>query len=753
MLHARVLGESRVPASRRLSLLAGLLLVGLVATVVSLPPQSATAAPSGPVTSAVNPKPNVLLVSTDDQAATDMRFMPFTRRYFARNGVTFTDAISPFPLCCPARATILTGQLSHNHHVLTNLAPHGGYESFVSHGDEATTMPTWLQTAGYQTMFVGKYLNGYGEGAYRSRWPTGWSQWNGLSGAGIYSYYGFHLLRDRVLTSYPNGYNTTVFGQITRSFIQRSTRAQQPFFVWESNLAPHGGCQLRPGRRGCHWGPPAPARQDSHAFSRLRLNGTDDASFNERVVVDKPDEIRDTSIWDRAKLAKATHYNRDRARSLLEVDRSFKATIGKLERLGQLDNTLVIFTSDNGFLIGQHRWQGKTLPYEPSLRVPLMMSGPGIPAGVRSDESVALTDIASTVARAAGATPTVEQDGQPLQPVAQGTAPGYGAQTIEAGPLKPKDWPTWFYHGVRTKRYKYLVYPGFKEFELYDLRKDPDETTNVAYRPAYRKTRAALAAKLRVLSTCAGVSCRDVSGGGVPRPAPEPYLDSGATVHPDELGSVGTARQVVTITAPNWHTGRGQLTAWVRHRRTWTVARGPFPVQLGSNGLIPQRRRRQETGETPAGTFTPSEAFGLRPPVKTQLPYRKVDDNDYWVFDPREPKTYNVNEPRRSPTATWRKRYSVRWGTDARRFSRGLLMDYNLPTGVIRSRQLGELRSAAPADVRKGSFVRHAGKRLGEHGWVSMDAQRLTWLLRWTRTGTEGARFVVGTPDYLRGRL
>jgi N-acetylglucosamine-6-sulfatase len=754
MPHARVPFQRLVPTARPLSLLAGLLFVALVATVVSLPPQNAVAAAAGPaVAAAVNPPPNVLLVSTDDQAATDMRFMPFTRKYFANNGVTFDDAVSPFPLCCPARATILTGQLSHNHHVLTNRAPYGGYEAFVANGNEDTTLPTWLQTAGYQTMFVGKYLNGYGEKEYLKRWPTGWSHWNGLAGKGVYSFYDFELARDGVITPYPNGYNTTVFGQITRSFIQRSARGTQPFFIWESDLAPHGGCQRVRTRPGCAWGPPKPARSDRDAFRKLQLNSSGDESFNERVVVDKPRHVRDTRAWNRAKLGRMTSYLRQRARSLLAVDRSFRATVGKLRQLGELDDTLVVFTSDNGFLIGEHRWHGKTLPYEPSLRVPLMMSGPGIPAGVRSDETVALVDIAATIARATGATPTVEQDGRPLQPVANGTAQGYGALSIEAGPLKAADYPTWFYHGVRTKRYKYVVYPGLGEFELYDRRTDPDETTNVAYRPAYRETRAALAAKLRQLNSCAGEGCLGVSGGGVPRPEPEPYLDSGATVHPDELGSVGRARQVVTVTAPSWRTGRGRLTAWVRHRRTWTVARGPFAVRLGSHGMVQGPRRRQGAGETPAGTFTPKNAFGLRPPVKTQLPYRKVDRDDYWVFDPKEPATYNVEQPGRSPRATWRKRYSVRWAAEAKRFPRAILMDYNLPHRVTSSREFGERRSAAPADVRKGSFVLHAGRTLGNNGWVSMGARKLTWLLRWTRTGGDGARFVVGTPRYLRGRL
>jgi N-acetylglucosamine-6-sulfatase len=751
VLHARMPSARLFLASRPLRLLTALVLVAFVATAVSLPPHRASAA-EGPVVE-VPPvqQPNVLLVSTDDQAATDMRFMPFTRRYFAENGVTFTDAVSPYPLCCPARATILTGQLSHNHHVLSNRPPHGGYESFVEHGNEDTTLPTWMETAGYRTMFVGKYLNGYGKRGYTHRWPTGWTQWNATAGDGIYTYDRFNLLRDGVLTPYPNSYQTTVFGQITRDFIEDSAVAKQPFFIWESDLAPHGGCARL--RSGCRWAPPLPARQDRKAFPNLRLNSSPDASFNERVVVDKPDHVRDTRAWGPAKLDRMTHYNRQRARSLLEVDRSFKATIGKLEQVGELDNTLVIFTSDNGFLIGQHRWHGKTLPYQPSLGIPLLMSGPGIPAGVRSNDTVALVDVASTIAEAAGATPTVLQDGRPMQEVVSGTADGYGALSIEAGPQRPKDGWTWFYRGVRTKRYSYVVYPGLREFELYDRRTDPDETTNVAYRPAYRATRRALSDKLGQLRSCRGPACYHVSAGGVPNPKPERYLDNGATVHPDELGSLGRARQAVTITAKNWHTGRGQLTAWVRNRRTWTVQRGPFAVQLGSDGLIQERRRRQGTGETPAGTFTPEGAFGLRPPVKSELPYRKVDGDDYWVFDPREPETYNVNQPRRSPEATWRERYSVRWAADANRFPRAMLMDYNLPSGVKASKEFNELRSAGPADVRKGSFVVHAGKRLGQNGWVSMSARKLTWLLRWTQTGGDGARFVVGTTHYMRGNL
>jgi hypothetical protein len=175
---------------------------------------------------------------------------------------------------------------------------------------------------------------------------------------------------------------------------------------------------------------------------------------------------------------------------------------------------------------------------------------------------------------------------------------------------------------------------------------------------------------------------------------------------------------------------------------------------MGSHGMVQEPRRRQGTGETPAGTFTPQKAFGLRPPVKTQLPYRKVDRKDYWVFDPRDPKTYNIEQSGRGSEATWRAGYSVRWAADAKRFPRAILMDYNLPRRVRTASEFGgERRSAAPADVRKGSLLLHAGRRLGNNGWVSMGARKLTWLLRWTRPGAAGARFVVGTPSYLLGRL
>jgi L,D-peptidoglycan transpeptidase YkuD (ErfK/YbiS/YcfS/YnhG family) len=437
------------------------------------------------------------------------------------------------------------------------------------------------------------------------------------------------------------------------------------------------------------------------------------------------------------------------------VDRSVAATVRKLASLGELANTLIMFTSDNGYMLGQHRWQGKILPYEPSLRVPLLMRWPagGIDGGTLVRQTTALADIPRTIAAAAGVEPMLPPDGRSLLPLARGDSDtqGYGAMSIESAQQgHDVSDHRWFYQGVRTRRYTFMEYPRSGELELYDRRKDPAQLNNVAYRPAYRQTRRALAAKLLQLKNCAGDSCLNVSG-SVPDPRSEPYLVKRQTVHPDELGSIRSARQVVTLTARNWTTGKGMATAWQRRGRTWTVRRGPYPITFGARGLIPAAQRRDGTGETPAGTFRPAFALGRSRNPGTALPYRRFDANDYWPMDSRVPKTYNVYQPNRPPKAQWRRSAAERWWSHRARYSHALMMRFNLPTGVHRAP--GQYQAANPADVRKGSFVLHTGSRAAGRGWASMPAKQITWLLRWMRPNTLGTRFVVGTPGIMRSRL
>ena len=176
---------------------------------------------------------------------------------------------------------------------------------------------------------------------------------------------------------------------------------------------------------------------------------------------------------------------------------------------GRLDNALVIFTSDNGYLLGEHRIGGKNVPYEPALQVPFLMRGPDLAAGTVSTQVAATVDIAPTIAAAARATPTLTTDGRNLLPVARGDASSWHTLLIQAG-REPKVVTSgdWFFRGVRTTRYTYVTYPGTRERELYDRLIDPHQLVNVATRPQYREVRAELARRLKILGPCKGAPCR-----------------------------------------------------------------------------------------------------------------------------------------------------------------------------------------------------------------------------------------------------
>ncbi|HWM00459.1 MAG TPA: sulfatase-like hydrolase/transferase [Nocardioidaceae bacterium] len=741
MLHAQ---------KRTLRVLLALVLASLVAATLQLtnPASVATA----------RDKPNILLITTDDQSVNDLKYMPNTRRLLGADGAgaTFKDMVSSYPLCCPARATILTGQLSHNHDIRTNKEPHGGWAKLRNQPDVVSaTIGNWLQNVGYHTMFTGKFLNGYG-GPNDLGKPAGWNKFYATTG-GTYDYFDFRVNEDGTVRQFTDDYQTDRFGTYTRQHIAEANAQDRPFFIWESNLAPHDACTPRPNAR-CKWGPATPPDEDADDFATLPLHTRKDPSFNERVVTEKPANVRALRRWHPVGVSRTTRKNRMRVRSLQAVDRSVQQTVTQLETLGELDNTLIIFTSDNGYMLGQHRWQGKILPYEPSLRVPLLMrwTAGGITPGTTVPQTTALVDLPSTIAAAAGATPLIlPQDGRSLLPLARGAedAEGYGAMSIESG---QNGWETsdrrWFYRGVRTRRYTYLEYPRNGERELYDRLKDPSQLNNVAYRPAYRLTRTALAAKLRQLKSCQGAACLDVEG-GAPAPRPQRYLTRGWTVHPDELGSIGVARQVVTVTASTWSAGAGMATAWQREGRTWTIKRGPFPVTLGAQGMIEAASRRDGTGETPAGTFRPELALGnLRNPG-TPIPYRRIDRDDYWSMDRRVPKTYNVYQQSRPPKAQWRTSAAVHWWSKRGRYPHALVLGFNLPTGLHYSQARGQWQANNPADVRKGSLVLHAGGRVPARGWASMKTGDIAWLLRWLRPDQMHSRFVIGTPGYLRGRL
>ncbi len=443
-------------------------------------------------------KPNVVVIMTDDQTTESVRVMPHVQRLLAKQGTTFDQNVVSYPLCCPSRATYLTGQYATNHGVRGNLPPWGGYGAF-QHQD--TTFPVALQAAGYETVHIGKYLNGYGDNANPASVPPGWSQWYGSVDPSTYQYYGFTLLENGVEKTYPKRggrYQADVYTDLAVSKIRRTAKHDQPFFVDVAYLAPH--VQAREGSQAEELGRAVPARRHLGTLSDEPLARS--PSFNEQDVSTKPEFIQTLSRFSkRERAAMRATYDRY-LESLLAVDEGVGRIVATLRRAGVLDNTVIIFTSDNGFFFGEHRIRpGKGRFYEPSIRTPLVMRGPDIPRKATNSALVANTDLAPTILEWADATSLRTIDGASLVPVLAGRPPADRAVLLqEGGPYRP-DW------GIRTPRYAYFEY-ATGERELYDLRDDPDQLVNLAGRPEQAAVQAELALRLTRLETCAGITCR-----------------------------------------------------------------------------------------------------------------------------------------------------------------------------------------------------------------------------------------------------
>ncbi len=421
------------PAVRRLCALALGTAALASATVLSIAaPFSATASSS---------EPNVVLIVTDDQAFDEMAALPRTSSLIGGQGVTFNKAYISYPLCCPSRASLFSGQYMHNHNVRGNEAPSGGWQRFRDNGTEAKALPTWLQTAGYYNVEVGKYLNGYG--GDEPPIPPGWDEWYGkvseydenVTGGSIY--FNYRLREDPPASGgvpCPGGpppvplgepftcfygqdtddYQTDVVGEKAVDAIERLSgpgSPPKPFFLSVDFNAPHS--------------PYVPAPRHDGAFAGAALPKV--GALNEKDVSDKPRFIRRLPKLGNGKLNQIADRRRARREMLLAVDEQVGAIVQALEDEGQLANTYLMFISDNGYFAGEHRIrQGKYLPYEPSSHVPLLIRGPGIPAGQTSNALVSNVDVASTIADIAEATPTLTQDGRSLLPLAASpTAPGH----------------------------------------------------------------------------------------------------------------------------------------------------------------------------------------------------------------------------------------------------------------------------------------------------------------------------------------
>jgi arylsulfatase A-like enzyme len=474
-----------------LAVLAGALVPGIASSEQTSASTRADVATRTPIQS---PRPNILLITSDDQSVQEMRWLPKTRALLGKHGVTFKDMVAPHPNCCPSRAQVLTGQYAHNNGVLTNGAPNGGWARL----DSATALPVWMQAAGYQTGFVGKYLHGYDGSTGRE---PGWNRWRPIVSKPLSRYYGITQYDEDELRDLPPGdYHTHVVGRQTREMLDDFARTGSPYFLWASYIAPHGSCSTSE-EKNCS-GPPESAPQYASRFGTVKLPMRTKPSFNEKDLSDKAKRLRRKKV----SLTEQTRLYRARVRALATLDDEVAETVRHLERIGQLDNTVVMFTSDNGYMFGEHRRKGKVLAYEESIRVPLLVRGPGVPAGQVRKQTVAMIDLAPTFAALAGATPMVRQDGSSLWRYAtRNVRQADRALLVQAGTDRVS--PRWQFRGVRTARYTYVAWPNARD-ELYDRRNDPYQLHSQDRSRAYAAQLRAAKRILKRLGSCRGASCR-----------------------------------------------------------------------------------------------------------------------------------------------------------------------------------------------------------------------------------------------------
>ncbi len=463
------------------------------------------AAPSagGPpsATAQADPRPNVVVLMTDDQTLRSMRALPRTRTLIGDQGARFANSFVSNPRCCPSRATFLTGQYSHNNGVFTNGPPIGGWQRLRG---TSNWLPTWLQAAGYRTVHTGKFLNHYGVDDPREV-PPGWDEWYGTIDPTTYRYYGYTVNENGELRAYgrdrdPRFYSTDFTARRSVGIVERLAPSSQPFFLSVAFLAPHTGGPHEPGDPAAV-GTPAIAERHRGAFASLPLPRG--GAFDEADVSDKPPFLRRPRLTPRA-VAEIEALYRQRLESLLAVDEAVEQIVAALRRSGELDDTLLVFTSDNGYMAGEHRLpHGKAKAYDPSIRVPLMIRGPGVPAGSQPQQLVVNADLAPTILDAARATAGRVLDGRSLLPLTRDPALGADRPLLVevakgAGMLTT---------AIRTRRWLYAEHANGSA-ELYDMAADPHQLRSLHADPAQAPVRLRLARQLAALRTCAGIACR-----------------------------------------------------------------------------------------------------------------------------------------------------------------------------------------------------------------------------------------------------
>jgi N-acetylglucosamine-6-sulfatase len=501
--------------SRRSRTILTTLCAALAVALLASCTRAANTAPDWPSSinegSASAKKPNMVYVLTDDLAWNLVQYMPHVRQ-MEKEGATFTNFFATDSLCCPSRSSLLTGQYPHNTGVFTNNGDDGGYGAFMKNNNEHKSFGVALQHAGYRTGFMGKYLNGYKprdkNGTSKPYVPPGWDEWD-VAGDG-YREFNYGLNQNGEVKHYghaPEDYLTDVLSQRATSFIGSSAKSKKPFMLEVATFAPHA--------------PATPAPRDEDTFPGLKAPRTD--------AYDKA--TQGAQKWQQQALSPMTSEEKEaidkkfarRVRSVQAVD----AMIGHLESTlkaeGLAENTYVVFGSDNGFHMGEHQLRpGKQTAYDTDIKVPMMVTGPGIPAGEHVSQLAENVDMNPTFQDLAGVKAPSSVDGRSLAGLMRGRSEDDWRQAAlvehhhaastngdpDAAPENTGNPPS--YEAMRTADSVYVEYAD-GEREFYSMRSDPDQLNN-REASLTQSQRDSLHRALTALQRCKGAaSCRAAS--------------------------------------------------------------------------------------------------------------------------------------------------------------------------------------------------------------------------------------------------
>jgi arylsulfatase A-like enzyme len=430
-------------------------LAAVIVIVLAGLPAGTAGSPKGRTT-----LPNIVLILTDDERWDSLWALANVNKLLVSHGVTFDDGFVVNSLCCPSRATILTGDYSHTTGLYGNGGTYGGYGKF----DDSNTAAVWLHGAGYQTALIGKYLNGYNQ----TYIPPGWDEWDAFyaAGTGGGAYYDYTLNENGTLVSYGNdeaSYSTDLLAGKADAWV-RAANPDAPLFLYLSVYAGHT--------------PYTPSPTYAHVLNHLPPYRP--PNFNEEDVSDKPAWVQALRSFTTQEERTIDRHRRDQYRTLLSADDAVGDIVQALTDTGRLSNTLLVFMSDNGLVQGEHRWTNKKAAYEESIRIPMVIRyDPFTYDSPRSDQHFVLNmDLAPTFAELAGVgTPVI--DGTSLMPLVESPDPGTWRSDflIEHRHENSRDeLPT--YCAVRNDGYIYVHYLVTGEEELYDLALDPYELDN-----------------------------------------------------------------------------------------------------------------------------------------------------------------------------------------------------------------------------------------------------------------------------------